>query len=582
MSGLPYKTKKDMEDARAKYLAYLNLVINNDDRNLQANKVYKRTGQPSEMTDTRLFSEKLADIQRLKTEMRSKLLEITDGQEAGIITNSLDENQLIFLAQHFQIIKADMKKLYSLGVLAPIFIHYLTKYIQNYNDNKGVETGLQETNKLLSNQNQILKQIASKQEIDEIKKHINDLGYENTMLGLGIINRLSNLELTLNNVNKIASDIDNIENSNEKNEILKLLNNIVDELPTKSDLQHTINNMNILSEKNDQNASINELMKLDEKIAIGSDVQEETSAINNLVNAGVAIPVNAGIATPLTAYTKDQQIMMNILMNDSDVLPLTRDSKRQYINDLYEIYSKNEQDLKDTSRNMWILQNFPELSPPSGKSLNFQNLNDGQIKPIIELLNKKVREKIQPTQGKGMKGRGIATRTRSYQILDGDVDYNNGIRESAKFIPIGRYLINKRQLDKDIIAIKRTGGSIIKDLPSTRVTKKLGSIVKKILGGGLPSYDDIDNLDEKEKDFLYKVAKHTRIDDKLSIPVPKKDQDDKDINEFEIMKGQILSGNDNPEVVKKFKTIILKLSNKNMIPKGQVRELLLELTTLGH
>ena len=28
--------------------------------------------------------------------------------------------------------------------------------------------------------------------------------------------------------------------------------------------------------------------------------------------------------------------------------------------------------------------------------------------------------------------------------------------------------------------------------------------------------------------------------------------------------------------------IVIKLSNKNLIPKGQVRELLLELTTLGH
>jgi hypothetical protein len=106
--------------------------------------------------------------------------------------------------------------------------------------------------------------------------------------------------------------------------------------------------------------------------------------------------------------------------------------------------------------------------------------------------------------------------------------------------------------------------------------------MRKIVGGSLPSYDELSSLTDDERVYLHKVARETRIDDKISIPTPKKDEDEKDINQFEILKGQILAGNDNLDVVKKFKAIILKLSRKDLIPKAQVKDLLLDLATLGH
>ena len=222
------------------------------------------------------------------------------------------------------------------------------------------------------------------------------------------------------------------------------------------------------------------------------------------------------------------------------------------------------------------------------KERPYDNLNKEELKTIATGVNTVLKfygwdPEDARKLGAGIQGRGVAPRIRSSQILPQDVDYNQGIQESnVKFLPIGRYLINKRQLDKDIIAIKRPAGSTISTLPSKRVSRKLGNVIRKVIGGGIPTFDDFNDLDDDEKLFLSKVAKETRIDDKLSIPTPKKNEEEKEINQFEILKGQILAGNDNPQVVRDFKSVILKLSNKNLIPKGQVRELLLELTTLGH
>ena len=70
--------------------------------------------------------------------------------------------------------------------------------------------------------------------------------------------------------------------------------------------------------------------------------------------------------------------------------------------------------------------------------------------------------------------------------------------------------------------------------------------------------------------------------DRLSVPAPSKDQEEKDFHQFEVMKGEIMSGNDSKELVKKFKILILKLSKQNILPKNEVQELLQDLLSLGY
>jgi hypothetical protein len=92
----------------------------------------------------------------------------------------------------------------------------------------------------------------------------------------------------------------------------------------------------------------------------------------------------------------------------------------------------------------------------------------------------------------------------------------------------------------------------------------------------------LDNLEDDEKLYLHKLAKTTHLLDRLSIPTPNKRDDEKSINQFEIMKGEILNGNDSADLVKRFKLLIVKLVGKELLPKGQAKEILMELATLGY
>ena len=167
--------------------------------------------------------------------------------------------------------------------------------------------------------------------------------------------------------------------------------------------------------------------------------------------------------------------------------------------------------------------------------------------------------------GRGMRGRGLST----------------GVKATERFVPFGRYVINQHRLNSDIVAVKRPAGSCIKDFPSCRVGKNLGKVIRKIAGGGLPKFEEFEVLDDGERAYLHKLAKSSNILDRLSIPAPDKDEGQKMIDDFELMKGEIMAGNDNKDMIKKFKILLMKLSNTQQLPKSQVRDILFDLTSMG-
>lgn len=150
------------------------------------------------------------------------------------------------------------------------------------------------------------------------------------------------------------------------------------------------------------------------------------------------------------------------------------------------------------------------------------------------------------------------------------------------FVGFGVNEINQKQLDKGILKIRRNTKSNYVDMPSKRISSNLQGVIKTILGGGMPKYEELGKLDEDEKEYLHKIVSRSNMEDKLSIPAPSKDQQEKDIHNFEVFKGQIMAGNDSKELVKKFKLLVRKLSKQGLLPKNDVEEINDILTDLGY
>ena len=248
-----------------------------------------------------------------------------------------------------------------------------------------------------------------------------------------------------------------------------------------------------------------------------------------------------------------------------------------FINKIYEIIGHPE---LTVSRN----DELDEIVI-QGKSL-MELLDDEIIGKGIKhgkgILIKTSLKKIKKGRGRP-KGCGIGKPKTYKESVKAHSVLDKGIMETPRFIKFGKYLINNHKLNnEDVFALKRPSGGNIVDIPSIRISKNLSGVIKKMIGGSMPSYSDISKLSEPEKAYLHKVSQKSNILDKFDIPAPSKDQTEKDIHQFEVMRGEIMAGNDNKDLIKKFKLQIMKLSKNGTLPKREVSEILEELIEIGY
>ena len=687
MSGYPLKNPTDASKFREQYLSSLALQAQNDDINLQANKIYVKTGQtPTQMTDTRTSAEKFADIQRLKLELRKELSPIADGTQTEQILNDItDPVELIFLAQNITEIIRILKPKYKLEILADVFLPFLRTYRAKVERNFGVEDGLQQATgeAILMGVRQI-SQLVSPAVLQQLRQEIkDDANSLNRVLYSSINDKIDDLQKVLPS-KEFISAISQIQDAITKATIQELMAQSLEDLPNANDVAKLLSQLKVASSKNDI-TRINQIGSVIEGLIaikpqtisqmkyIYRSVQEAlpTTRINN------PFETQQTSASPQTAQQAQQSLALQSpiapIQPSTTPPPLTRPITYKQETDIRQIYEPTDQIL---AKNLTKEQLFNDYIDPikkiyvSGITNAMLNIKGGiksteqKIKEAVIILNyliepllgtisttgayiitapasiispralltpqsqklpkpaggagplppspqlpiaqpqqppsppliikkeKKPKEKkpkgkkiisVQnisppPIGGVGirMKGRGLSRKSKTIII-----ETEEGIKPQDKYVPLGRYFINKNKLNKNIISIRRESGHSAR-LPVRLVSNNLSSVVKTIIGGGMPTYDALEKLTDEEKIYLHKLSKESNIIDRLSIPTPNKKELDKNVNEFEIMKGEILSGNDNIEYIKKFKLLIIKLINQDILPRNEGKEILIDLASLGY
>ena len=128
------------------YLANLQQDINNVNRteNAVAMKLSGNT-VPEQPQDTRSVSQKYADYERNKIDLRSKLLSITDGEQAGLIIDQLEDDRLlVFALENFSELADISRKKFPLGIQEPNFIALVERLSDQFDLNNSVSGQLEE------------------------------------------------------------------------------------------------------------------------------------------------------------------------------------------------------------------------------------------------------------------------------------------------------------------------------------------------------------------------------------------------------------------------------------------------------
>ena len=166
------------------------------------------------------------------------------------------------------------------------------------------------------------------------------------------------------------------------------------------------------------------------------------------------------------------------------------------------------------------------------------------------------------------------------KVVPSNIDLSLGVKAEPSYVSFGKHLINKHRLLKDNVLMLRTmKGGAITSVPTQKISRGLSKVLKTIIGGGSPDYESLNTLTNDDKEVLYNISKTSRISN--SVPNPNKSAQEQEDNRFELLKGQIASGQDNKDAVKEFKLLLIKMMNQKRIPKGQGIDILTEMAAMG-
>jgi len=705
MSGYPLKSVHDSVMRRKAYEQELNLRAKLDDINLQANKLYKRTGAISALPDTRTTSEKLADLYRLRIDVYDKLKTIMSGDDAQKTINDLSADEIRFLSQRLDKIIKFFKGKYKLGVPYKVFNDYLQKSIEALNTlgddnvvnlalvenmvskddfNSALSTMMQQystaeqnklrgavrfyeglTNEIRQAQRLVSSQILDAQSQNDLTRIISDISSKipnnaeidnllleyQTAVSYSDTQAVDNLKLK---IDALVADIASLQNDKQDLE-RRLSDAIRDNQLSQATFQLTAPQDQQVSSPSTQTQAIyktsgaytyirpNEVLdkslwprtsnvyadlagyivatynllpdkqlweskggksfntmstnwsaqKLRKWIVDNDDLFKQAwtdttiSAVPQITpTTPKPVGIDVGNLFALPTQLPDELTLKNVAdslgINVKDITSLIISVKDDLISSGVQIPSSFMTDVKNAVEKLpstQIYQNSSKTLPEISAYIMdwIQNLRTDQNTSLADYIDNRtisgtgMMSKVSRKSSK-MKGKGVA------------IDFNAGIKSDnireTNYVPFGKFIINRKKLADGIIMIKRPNGAFMGNLQSKRISNNLKNVFDKIVGGNVPTYNDYDKLDDDEKEYLKYVSSKANLEDKLAVPTPKKDEDEKLINKYEVIRGQICAGQDNKEMIQEFKKLLVVLCDKKLLPRRQVSDILIDLARL--
>ena len=620
MNPLYVQTPAQRSAVREQYLSSLQLQIENDQKNLNANKILKYTGEvPTQISDTRTTEEKFADMISTRRDVKDFI--VASGyltpSNANIFVDSANDGIIQFIYRNKQFILRDYL---SKGVTPRMFNDFIEGYVAKYNRNAGIEMGIQGgyigQAPVISN-NQLLNRLIRQVDLDTLEASIDKFAEDNraSILPVGrdrirsIIGSIERLRPRIITDVQLR-EIDNLSPADQER-IRSLLSEMYKDLPAREQLIVKQNELNDAIQRGNLDRAFGVMRQINDLIDIGEGRAEEIDDIF----AAAAEEATFEEASPLPAVAVDAETLerLNEYYNEVN-LKETVGKQRQRL-DKFLVDTGLRNGLKMTSLpNYGNYEVGEDVGVNQYRRLFFKDLKEHTNWEQLADLYIMEREAL----GEDIIGKRYNSRTNTFRddddivradvevlpriTLEGDdatIDFRDmtgrGAVKSRKekfkkkveivgekpkpYVSFGKYYLNRQKLNDDILQIKGEGGANA-NFKSRRISPTLKAVFQSLLENKTPDFSLISKLSNTDKETLYEAVKTTKYD-KISIDAPSKSEDEKLANEFDVLRGSILGGNDNPQTIKRFKLLLVKLMNSRRIPRGEANDILFELAQLG-
>ena len=641
-SGLPINTFSQAREYRNRYLANLALEVQNDMMNLSANQVFRQTGQPSRPPDNRTTTEKLADLEGLKVSLRTGLMGITDGTQASETIEQLTPDEVLFASQQLPAITADLKPRFARGVPANALLNYIRALRRKELQTNGVSFTAQEsTAQQILNAIQAGINVnggfagpipggqgnpinppplgppggaapnepprpaprpvvppAAPAGLAAVREFKQDSGYQQAAAADGGLQTLEEwnafpvpggFEPDYPDVNDIYVEYLKMWARAQTPEIqaafaprwqsIKNVNRLKTALFPGWQLKQAL----LAPPAEDPNPFDEPVGMMPAPLPV-IDIESRTaSGIADIYGELSGAPVVEGPQVGIrSAAIFREQINSRGFSDKTLVAMLTQFMEQNRV---------PPENLRDTRTGRQVLPRNIVFRPTANIPANKTAYEDTNVLEVIASIRGSgmgpksmvMRRPMEPSSryptGRAILGYGLS---RGKSSGANRSEFVGMPVAEVSFSPFGKFIVNTNKLASNILDVRTQKGNNIPKYKQHQMSAHLAKTMKRIMGGRMIDEYDFNEMPLEDQTYLWNLAKDARIMDRLNLPTPKRTKDGEEENRFEILKGQIMAGNDSKELVKEFKVMLVKFSNDGRIKKNEARELLLDLASMGY
>ena len=157
----------------------------------------------------------------------------------------------------------------------------------------------------------------------------------------------------------------------------------------------------------------------------------------------------------------------------------------------------------------------------------------------------------------------------------------NKLDPMSEFIPFGKYLLSLKNLQKNKFMLRTKSKNPVLSFKTIVLTRRTKAIVQNLLRQNPISFEDIDALNEEEKEQIGTIVSKTEITDRLKIPNTRRSKLESKLNKFQVLKGSIIAGGDNREMLRDFRMLLVELNAEGYISKKETSDILLHLLKIN-
>lgn len=602
-----FKTPYDQEQAFQRHMTYLK-TKQRTSTDLQKQVLNNELGINQVMPMPKTTAEILEDEQEVNKLIQSYLVSFfvdnpnlqkkineTDIQyenrryPSRYVFNNLSQEDKKIILQQYPAIKTQLK---DVAILTP---EYFLNFIKNYKSalqRSGGVSGFSSSSNM-DEIKAILLDLPKKEDIEKITALVEDIQDETRNMDeelkelfdltieklfrmetyMPTFQQLSDLQTAIelkiddgsdqSNIDELIERIERLPSRQEFTDLGTYIFEAIDENPSFNELKQILNTvltniggsdetlMNIQQEMNNIKRKVSETENTLNELALKTNVR---------IKAGLVDKIYQQLANDYVDMENQKSSSEKAMETKNIPKAVQKDIRNRAVATAIKISQEsNDEELFNTfNEGQQIPIAYSEISyqqQPMAKAENIDETGKGMIA-------NRVKNKIQPkyiTKSK-MIGKGLS------------------FNETPKYIEFGKYCLSIPDLNNEILRVKYQKTMV--DVPNFKknISNDFVDFIENFIDTQKINDRQLEKLSKEEQKLFKRLINKSGLDVKYKVKDYKDENDVKEEDRFNLVKGQYMAGNDNPRVKEELRKFIIKFMMEGKINKKEGQDILFQLS----